>query len=107
MSMSNPVKKIEQLIPYLPGKDKDIANKLLSKRDFEGLRDLTWSSLVIAEKKLKLFETPEAIPEKYKNVDLDKPRDLYLVCADYYALLFPEDLIEEIQGEASDLIDDY
>ena len=103
MSMSNTVKKIEQLIPYLPGKDKDIANKLLSKRDFEGLRDLTWSSLVIAEKKLNL----EVIPEKYKNVDLDKLRNLYLICADYYALLFPEDIVEEIEWRASDLIDDY
>jgi len=103
MSMSNPVKKIEQLIPYLPGKDKDVANKLLSKRDFEGLRDLTWSSLVIAEKKLKL----EVIPEKYKNIDLDKLRNLYLICADYYALLFPEDIVEEIEWRASDLIDDY
>lgn len=101
--MSNPVKKIEQLIPYLPGKDKDIANKLLSKRDFEGLRDLTWSSLVIAEKKLKL----EVIPEKYKNIDLDKLRNLYLICANYYALLFPEDIVEEIEWRASDLIDDY
>lgn len=101
--MSNPVKKIEQLIPYLPGKDKDVANKLLSKRDFEGLRDLTWSSLVIAEKKLKL----EVIPEKYKNIDLDKLRNLYLICADYYALLFPEDIVEEIEWRASDLIDDY
>lgn len=101
--MSNPVKKIEQLIPYLPGKDKEIANKLLSKRDFEGLRDLTWSSLVIAERKLKL----EVIPEKYKNIDLDKLRNLYLICANYYALLFPEDIVEEIEWRASDLIDDY
>ena len=102
--MSTPVKKIEQLIPYLPGKDRDIANKLLSKRDFEGLRDLTWSSLIIMERKLDMFES---IPEKYKNVDLDKLRELAAVCADYYALLYPEDLVEELQDAASDLIDDY
>jgi len=102
--MSNPVSKIKELIPYLPGRDIEIANKLLSKRDFEGLRDLTWSSLVIMERKFGMFDD---IPEKYKNVDLDKLRELAVVCADYYTLLYPEEVIEELQDAASDLIDDY
>ena len=102
--MSNPVNKIKELIPYLPGRDIEIANKLLSKRDFEGLRDLTWSSLIIMERKLDMYEN---IPAKYKNVDLDKLRELAVVCADYYTLLYPEDVVEELQDTASDLIDDY
>lgn len=102
--MSNQLNKIKELIPYLPGKDKEIANKLLSKRDFEGLKDLTLSSFIIMERKFDMFEN---IPEKYKNVDLDKLRDLAIICSDFYYQLFPEDLVEEVQDVATDYTDNY
>lgn len=85
--MPNPLNKINELIPYLPKKDISYAQKFIAKRDWEALKDLTWSSYQIVEKAQR-----KELPSKYANLDLDKIRELALLCNEYYYLIYPEDL---------------
>ena len=88
--MSSPLKTIESLIPFLPKKDVKYAKEFLQNRDFESLKELTWSALQMVE--LAYRENP--VPDKYKYVDIDKVRDLAIECSEYYYLLYPEELEE-------------
>jgi len=88
MIMPSPLNKINELIPYLPSKDITFAQKFVAKRDWEALKDLTWSSYQIVER----AQQKEIPPAKYANLDLDKIRELALLCNEYYYLIYPEDL---------------
>ena len=104
--MSTPLQRINKLLPCLLGKDVEIAKRLIEKRDFEGLKDLTWSSLILVEKNLN--KVP--IPKKYENITpdrVDNIRSLAIECYDYYNLLYPEEVVEAVEEEATDLVDDY
>mgnify|MGYP006966733187 CR=1 FL=1 len=43
--MKSPNKKINELVQYLPEKDKNIALKLIAKRDFNSLKELVDSCI--------------------------------------------------------------
>lgn len=83
--------KIKELVKYLPKEDISFAETFLSKRDYESLKELTWSSF----KRVEKAYIKENIPEKYKNVDIDKLRDLAVTCEEYYFFLYPEELEED------------
>lgn len=91
--MSSPLEKIRSLVPYLPKGDIKFANKFLEERDYEQLKELTSSALERLEKAYR----KDVLPEKYKDVDIDKVRELAIECWDYYYLLYPEELEEEEQ----------
>ena len=86
--MPNQLQKINELIPYLPKKDISYAEKFVANRDWESLKDLTWSSLQRMENALERG----ILDLKYGNVDLDKIRELALVCNEYYYLIYPEEM---------------
>ena len=94
--MSSPLENIKSLIPYLPKGDIKFANKFLEERNYESLKELTWSALQRLEK---------AYPDKYKDIDLDKVRELAVECWDYYYFLFPEEL-EENEEQYDDNVED-
>lgn len=91
--MSSPLQQISNLIPSLPKKDADLAKKFYDKKDWESLKDLTWSSLQLIE----IAYEKEQIPDKYKDLDIDKIRELALVCDEYYSLIYPDQ--EEIEDD--------
>ena len=91
--MSSPLQQINELVSSLPAKDLSLAKKFIEKKDWEALKDLTWSCLQLLE---SAYEK-EAIPPKYQNIDLDKVRELALVCDEYYYLIYPEE--EEIEDD--------
>lgn len=91
--MSSPLQQINALIPNLPIRDAELAKKFVEKKDWESLKDLTWSSLQIIE---TAYEK-ENVPAKYQNLDLDKIRELALVCDEYYYLIYPE--VDEIEDD--------
>ena len=91
--MSSPLQQINALIPNLPTKDFNLAKKFIEKKDWESLKDLTWSCLQILE---AAYEKEE-VPVKYQNIDIDKIRDLALVCDEYYYLIYPE--VDEIEDD--------
>lgn len=88
--MLSPLQKIKRLIPYLPVKDIPYAIKFYDSKDWESLRELTWSSLTMVEEANK--KVP--IPSQYEGIDIDKVRDLAVICSEYYDLIFPEELEE-------------
>lgn len=91
--MSSPLQQINALIPNLPTKDANLAKKFVEKKDWESLKDLTWSCLQIIE---NAYEKGE-VPAKYQSLDIDKIRELALVCDEYYYLIYPE--VEEIEDD--------
>ena len=101
--MPSPLSKINKLIPYLPQKDISYAQKFVSKRDWEALKDLTWSSYQIVES----AQRKEVPPAKYANLDLDKIRELALLCNEYYYLIYPEELEPKDDDEFNDVEEDY
>ena len=48
--MSSPLENIKSLIPYLPKGDIKFATKFLEERNYESLKELTWSALQRLEK---------------------------------------------------------
>lgn len=48
--MKSPLKRIEELIPALPGKDAQLAKKYLENRDFQSILDIVESDIYKAEK---------------------------------------------------------
>lgn len=48
--MSNPLKRMEQLIPSLPPKDATLALKFLKERNFQGILELVESDIYKAHK---------------------------------------------------------
>ena len=47
--MSSPLQQINHLISYLPKKDLTLAKKFIETKDWESLKDLTWSCLQLME----------------------------------------------------------
>ena len=95
--MSSPLENIKSLIPYLPKGDIKFANKFLEQRNYEALKDLTWSAF---QRLIKAYKK-EVLPEKYRDIDLDRVRDLAVAVEDYYYLLYPEELEEMIDKHES------
>lgn len=89
--MSSPLENIKTLIPYLPKGDISFANKYLKEKNWESLKDLTWSSY----QRLENAYRRDVLPEKYKGIDFDKVRELAVECWNYYYFLYPEELEEE------------
>ena len=89
--MSSPLKNIKELIPSLPKGDIAYANKYLEEKDWESLKDLTWSSY----QRLENAYRRESLPEKYKGIDIDEVRELAVECWNFYYSLYPEELEEE------------
>lgn len=91
--MVSPNKRINNLVQYLPEKDRVIALRLISKRDFNSLKELIDSLIKKTEKNTeseeykKLFESPNMI----------KIYELYSVIIDY--LLLIGDLEEPIDDD--------
>ena len=85
--MSSPLQKINELISFLPKGDIPFARRFVERRDWESLKELTWSSLQRLEKALE----KETLPPKYEGIDVDKVRELALICYDYYTIIFPEE----------------
>ena len=93
MKKNNPVEVIKELVQYLPERDRKVADKLISKRDFEGLKDLVISVDYLMDKHK---ENEKSI---YYNLDVDKITDLYATVQEYCLLL-------GIDDESDDFIDD-
>ena len=91
--MSSPLEKIKSLVPYLPKGDIKFAERFLQERNYEALKELTWSAL---ERLNRAYKLPE-LPKKYEDVDVDKVRDLAVEVWDHYYLLYPEELEDERQ----------
>ena len=98
--MSSPLEKIKSLVPCLPKGDIKFAEKFLQERDYESLKELTWSAL---ERLNKAYKLPE-LPKKYIGIDIDKVRDLAVEVWDYYYFLYPEELEDE--GQYDDVEED-
>lgn len=101
--MPSPLDKINKLIPYLPSKDITYAQKFVAKRDWEALKDLTWSSYQIVEK----AQQKEVPPAKYANLNLDKIRELALLCNEYYYLIYPEELETKDDDDFNDVEEEF
>jgi len=90
--MSSPLKQIDSLIPSLPTKDSQLARKFREEKNWESLKDLTWSCL----QRIEIAIAKNKVPDKYKGIDLDKVRELALLCDEYYYFIYPEEMeIEE------------
>ena len=72
MSNKVPVDRMKALIPSLPERDIELANKFLNNRDFESLQLLVDSALVRVKKGLSK-ENPK---EEYLRVDPEEIRKL-------------------------------
>lgn len=89
--MSSPLKKINELISFLPIEDIPFANRFLQTHDYESLKELTWSALQRFEKAVESGKNLD----KYKGLDIDKIRELAVECSDYYYLIYPEELWDD------------
>lgn len=98
--MPSQLQKIKSLIPYLPSKDANLANKFIEKHDYESLKDLTWSFYSVVENSI------EKEDNKYSNINLDKIRELAVLADEYYSLVYQEE-IEEARNEPYDEFIDY
>ena len=99
--MSSQLHKIKDLIKSLPPKDAVLAEKFCNERDFESLKDLTWSALQMTE---SAYQTGS--PKKYASVDIDELRDLAVLCADYYYMLYPEELLDNTDSGYDDSVEE-
>ena len=81
--MSTPVKKITNLILYLPYKDIAIAEKCLKTRQFENLKEIVDSDIY---KVIKDRKKEESI-QKYIHIDLDALYSLQSELSAYLLLL--------------------
>jgi len=91
--MKSPNKKINELVQYLPEKDKNIALKLIAKRDFNSLKELVDSCI----KKIEKTTNTEEYINKFASLDLDKIYELAGIIVDY--LLLIGDFEEQIEDE--------
>lgn len=97
-----PVKRIEELICFLPSKDVPFAEKFISTRDFESLKDLVHSAVKRVERNLKSSN----IKEEYSSVDLKSLNKLKAEVDSYlYILGYSSDEIYDIDHE--DYSSDY
>ena len=81
--MSTPVKKITNLIQYLPYKDIAFAEKFLKTRQFENLKEIVDSDIY---KVIKDRKKEESI-QKYIHIDLDALYSLQSELSAYLLLL--------------------
>ena len=88
--MQSPLKTIKELIPYLTPKDAELAKKFYDAKDWESLKDLTWSALQLVETAHK-----KGISNKHSKLDSDKILELAVTCMDYYHLIYPEENLSE------------
>lgn len=95
--MSNLVKRIQELIPYLPIKDIDLGYKFLSSRDFESLKDLIDSAIIKVKRNLGK-ENPR---EEYLKINIEKLQSLKAEVDTYYSML------EIPEQEYNDFYEDY
>lgn len=63
--MKSPLKRVEELIPTLPGKDAQLAKKYLESRDFQSVLDIVESDIYKAEK--ARYGKLEEVPDDYMS----------------------------------------
>ena len=78
-----PVQKMTSMVKCLPDKDRLLAAKFISERDFISLREIVDSLFIRIDKNQRKFNPSH----KYDNVDLEILRDLSEVIDDYLVLL--------------------
>lgn len=61
--MRNPLVRIKELIPNLPGKDSQLANKFLENRDFKSILEIVESDIYKANKAKYIQQ--EEVPNDY------------------------------------------
>jgi hypothetical protein len=86
----------------LPGKDAQIGESLLEKKDFEGLKMLVDSALYLARKN----QSKEVIPDKYKDIDTISLTKLKSEVDNYYTLINNILGEEDYESEIEDVIFD-
>lgn len=100
--MPSPLQKINELVPFLPKRDITLAQKFIADRDWDSLKELTWSAYKIVEAAQRK-ESPSA---KYADLDLDKIRDLAVLCNEYYYIIYPDELEPE-EEEYNDVEEEF
>lgn len=100
--MSSPTQTIKALLPCLPDEDIPFAKRFFDTRDWESLKELTWSSFKRMEKAIKAGK----VPDKYKNKDIDKVEELALLCHEHYTIIFPDDDFVDETTEDDDFVDE-
>ena len=84
--MPNQLQRIKELIPNLPKDDIALATKFYEEKDWESLKELTWSAL---QRCFTGNKKRRQISIKYRDLDIDKLEELALECNDYYYLIYP------------------
>ena len=87
--MQSVLKTIKDLIPSLTPKDEKLANKFLENKQWESLKDLTWSALKRIESALE----KGTLLKKYPGItpdNVDEIRELALLCASQYYIVYPD-----------------
>lgn len=100
--MQSPIHRIKSLLRHLPGKDAQIGEFLLEKKDFEGLKMLVDSALYLARKN----QSKEIIPDKYKDIDTISLTKLKSEVDNYYTLINNILGEEDYESEIEDVIFD-
>ena len=91
--MKPSIQKIRTLIPSLPKKDAQIADKLLSERKFDDLLEIVNSDIYLVKEE-QSKETPK---EKYANIDLESLLNLRFELTDYMSyLILPDDNLDDL-----------
>lgn len=88
--MSNHIKKIKSLIPYLPDKDIKLGIKFLNERDFSSLKELVDSALY----KVKMGLSKEPPDERYLKMDVENLNQLKAE-VDVYTMYFDDSIEQE------------
>ena len=86
-------KQIEEGIKCLPDKDAKLCAKFLKTRNFEGIKDIVESCLVMKRKD----DSKEFHKEKWILVDRNKLELLALNVSDYISYLGISDTFEEME----------
>lgn len=102
----SPVITIKELIGFLPAKDIKFAEKFISARDFESLKELVDSAII----RVRRSQNSASPKPEYADIDLSKLEELK-VQVDAYLLLLgvPEEEVfeDEDLGEVEDGQDTY
>lgn len=95
--MPSQLLKIKELIPFLPKSDIPYATKFYNDKDWESLKDLTWS----AWERYKWRTKNKGYTVKYADLDADKLAELALECNEYYYLIYPweEEIEDDFEGD--------
>ena len=104
--MQSVLKTIKELIPSLTPKDAKLANKFLDNKEWESLKDLTWSALQRVENDIKrgtlLKKYPGITPDT-----VDEIRELALLCTSQYYIIYPDVDDEEFDDGIEEPEEDY